>query len=1234
MTSPFTFTAPDLLADLGGNAERFRWNVRVLRLLQTLEAEQRGPTAEEQTILAHYTAFGNSELLQRAVYIARGGTYAAQDELADLITPEEAATIARGALTQYFTPLPLALLLGGLVERVLDGVASPRLLEPAAGIGMLVAALPPALRERADITAVELDHVASKVFQRLHPDVRFFGSTAFQDVELPVGVFDVTISNVPFGAVRVTDPLFGRSETALTRTLHDFFLAKMLKLTRPGGYCIALTSYGTLDKKASGMRAWLANHAHLVAALRLPNGVFVANSGSVSGCDLLILRRKPVADDESPLWVESVRTALPDGMPACNAVTSQVLEYGLETQLSPLFQPGSPHLLGTYVAFDSSARTEAKRFYVINPPAEPLPTLLAQRLAAIDLPHVPVDANLHTDGGPICQHMVTATGPEAQILPDAQQRNPQQQARIAAAQAVLTALSHLTHAELHVTDEADVEHARAALNQRYDAFVAAYGCLHSAGNQKALGTVLLEYPKLLALEVNVRQIRGTPQVEKAPIFFTRVVAPRPTAIPGTFTLDEALTWCLSERVTVDISTIALLAGMPEADVVAALHGRIYRDLSGREGGYVLKEELCSGNIHAKLLQARGLAALDPTYQEHVALLEAAMPTPLTRDQISLELGNAIIPPELIAAFLGELVPAFRTYGGAVVYHPAVNAWKITTPRQARTAPQALAWSTARKNCFDLFDAAIHQRELVVRDEYEDADGTLRTCTNQAETLAAGVMIAKLKETFVQWLWADEERAAELERRYNAERNIYIERRFDGAHLQLVGLNTSGLRRGDADPHQKDVIWRILASPVTYIAHPVGSGKTLMMVAGIAESIRRGLARKALVVVPNSLVGQWAGDLIRFYPNLRVLAMTAKDFAKQRRQRFLALATTGSWDVVVVGQTSFTRLPLPRAARRRFYQEEIDALRDYLADTVANDTRPDKEKKRDRALKRIDARVEKLEAKLKEIDARIERDDERLYNLVEMGFDMLVVDEFHQYKNLEFSTTKTGIAGLPNGGSERAFDMWQKVRHFRARGCKVVVASATPIANTLCEAYVNQKFLQWELLQAMGLAHFDQWAAQFAKPTQSFELRPDANGFRVVTRMSQFINLPELHQLTRQVTDVRLEEQLNLPRPAIITGRPVPVVVPASQQLKDYIQMLGQRADAIRLGLVDPEDDNMLKIASDGRKAALDPRLVGGTRDAGCKIDVLAQHVVHHYHECNPWRGTQLIFCDLGTPRGR
>jgi hypothetical protein len=1003
--TPFYFDNPAELSDLGTNARRHQWNVGAITRLLALDEQQTDPTREEQLELAHYTANGSGELIQRAVKVVRGKITPIED-YAGLISDAEATTMMRGALTQFFTPLQLALIIGRIADLATAGVERPRILEPATGIGMLIGSLSRSLRERSSIVGVELDRITSRIFAKLHPDIRFFAAQGFEDVELPEDSFDLTFSNVPFGSVKVTDPMFTRSERKLTGTLHDFFISKMMKLTRPGGFVVVLTSYGTMDKKTKDVRQWLASQGKLALALRLPNGMFAANSGSMSGCDLLVFQKYVAgeAQDLNPAWVESRRCVIPRGTNFVNAVTSQVMDYDTETMLGSLFTPGSSNVLGEYVSFQKGD----KAYYVINAQEESLESLVETRLAEANLsPVVPQDGAAAALDELLNPTSAANSAPEDISSREAAQyymelfeglKNSRHQARLEAARRVFTAYKRLVQAEQEYEDDEEPDRLRAELNVAYDEFKVFYGCFNSETNIKVLAPVILEYPVLLSLEVNATMVGSMMRAEKAAIFAQRVSAPRKRPTFGNYSLDEALIWCLAERVKVDIHYIAYLAGLTPDEVVDGLQGRIYREIDAARISYVVKDELCSGNVRSKLAKARRLASIYPVFEQHVTALEAALPAPLTSSQISIELGNALVGPEMVSEFIDKIVPSFRSEGGSVEFHESMNAWKITTPKRARASREAVEmWATKRRNFFDIFDAAIHQRELVVRDEWEDAEGKKHTRINPQDTAEANVVLNRVKAEFVTWLWSDMERTALMERRYNEERNSHVERRYDGSHLHLVGLNTAGLRLKDGDPHQKDVIWRVLSTHTTYIAHPVGSGKTLMMIGGMNESIRRGLARKVLVCVPNSIIGQWAADFLRFYPAMRVLAMTKKDFEKKRRQRFLALAATGAWDVVVVGVTTFTRLPLPKDVRRAFYTEEIESLRAYLHDIYNADG--GSEKKRDKALKRIEARVEKLEAKLKAIDAAIVRDDDRIANLAELGFDMLVIDEFHLFKNL-------------------------------------------------------------------------------------------------------------------------------------------------------------------------------------------------------------------------------------------
>jgi hypothetical protein len=993
--APFYFHNVQVLNDLGTTANRFQWNVRALTVLKAITEAGREATAEEAAILAHYSAFGESSLIQKAVQIV-DGQYQPTEEMADLLTVEEAGGIARAALTAFYTPLWLAQAIWNVVAPALNGIEQPRILEPATGTGIFFATMPQELRERSALMGVELDHVSSRIFQALHPDVRHFGAQGFEDSNLPENAFDLTISNVPFASVKVTDPMFGRSEKELCGTLHDFFIAKMMKLTRPGGLVVALTSYGTMDKKRETVRRWLAGQGRLVAAFRLPNGLFMQGAGSASGCDLLIFQKYAAGEqpETDQPWISSVRCLIQAGTPSVSAVTSQAMDYGTETQLSSLFTPESKQVFGTYMSIHSYRYGASRSYYVVEP-CENVEYVATECLRALQAPLVPAQrTSMQVEVAP------TIRAASNDMIVFAEAKNAKEQTRIEAARAVFVAAKAVFAAEISDALMSEVEELRVNLNAAYDTFVVSYGVFNSKDNKRVLGGAILEYPVLLALETNPRIEAGKVVADKAPVFSQRISQVRRSPVAGSCTLEEALTWSLAEKARVDLHLIATLAGVTPDEAAQGLTGRIYRDLDATTEKWVLADELLSGNVREKLALARRLSTLYPAFAAHVPALEAVQPALLTRAEIKINLGATWLATEVIAQFIGTLVPEFKSYEGTVEFHAAVHAWKVTAPRQARGSYAALhAWATDRRNFFDIFDCLLHQRELVVMDEFEDEGGKIVRRMNQPATAAANAVGDRIKEAFQNWLWADEARAQDLERKYNDLFNVTVERRYNGDHLSIAGLNTTGLRTGDADQHQKDVIWRILCQQATYIAHPVGAGKTLTMLGGISEALRRGMAHKVLVCVPNSIVQQWAADVLRFFPGLRVLAMTAKDFEKSRRRQFLAHIATGQWDIVVVGTTTFTRLPLPLAVRRRFYEEEISSLRAYLHDLYNQDGRSDKEKKRDRALKRIESRVQTLEAKLKALDATIKREDEQVLNLVELGFDMLVVDEFHLYKNL-------------------------------------------------------------------------------------------------------------------------------------------------------------------------------------------------------------------------------------------
>ncbi len=1222
--------APGDLADLGGAAARYAHNLAALRLLRTLERAGRAPTAEEQYILARYTAFAEAAVLNRAFDDAArtgdtsNGRFTPNADLAALTSAAEQAGIRRTALTAFYTPLPIvAAIWDALMRLGLERLPTLRVLEPAAGIGHFISLMPPALRRRAEIVAVELDPVTAQILALLHPEVRLFGGTGFEQATLPEDYFDLAISNVPFSEIGVADP---HLEPYLTRTLHDYFFARALTLVRPGGIVAFLTSYGTLDKADRRARAWFAQQARLLAALRLPNGVFQDNAGSAAGTDLLLLQRyHPDEEHADAPWIASDWADLPR-VAADTLHLTTGSRYGRAhtpaggMRVSTHFTAHPQDVIGTmYCAVKGGNHW----LHVAPPPDMPIADALAQRLATLPiLTHAASSMQQAACSTPAPHQAVAADDDHAPLSIVNSQLSP----RAEAMHALYTAAKQVIALEVADADAAALTTARQELNRTYDAFLLRYGVLHARANRRLLKD-LPELAFLLALETNVRTTRRGTMAQKAAIFQRPTVRPQRRQADG-LSPQDALLVCLDEIGAVDPDRIAALSGQSRAAVLTALHGVIYR-VPGPVEQYVTADDYLSGNIRAKLRAAQSMATLDPQYAHHITALEAALPPPLAPGEITANLGATWIPAADVADFIRSILPAFRH--GSVTYHAPLARWEITDHHGAGHSVDATStWGTSRMDAISLIQETLHGRLALVYDTWRE-HGREQRRLNESETLAAQDKQQQLKERFSAWVWEDPQRAARLAAIYNERFNSIRLRQYDGSHLSLPGMNTSILRGGDLAPWQKDAVWQALQNPTSLIGHPVGAGKTFELLAIAHEARRMGLVSKPLVIVPNHLVEQWATEAHRLYPGMRVLAMSPDDFSQARRGVYLSRIATGDWDLVIAAHTSFTFLPVGPATLGRFIRQRIAALRRFLETVAAErDTRAHR-----RTIKEVERRIARYELQLKKEEAAISRDDARVITWDELGIDMLLVDEAHLFKNLEIETRMDRIAGVPRGGSRRAWDLWLKTWDLQRRGGRVVFATGTPVANTLAEVFIMMRYLQADLLERLDLAFFDAWVAAFAQVQMIFELRPDGSGFRMNTRLSTFVNLPELATLWRQCLNVRTAEQLNLPRPRLATGKPIPVIIPPAERLTAFVASLVARVDKIKNRQVTPDIDNMLRITGEGRLAALDIRLVrGGPEEPQCKINALVERVQQHYHATTDVRGAQLVFCDLATPRGR
>lgn len=1208
-TTDFSFAPDETLDSLGGAASRFAHNVAAIRLLKHLEAENRPVgtlTGNEQRILSHYSGWGDTEVLNRA--FPRGAYSLAEpcDELKGLLTEEETESLRASTLNAHYTRLDVIRAIYAAIEHLgLAAWGKLRVLEPAAGVGHFLGAMPVSLAVGVERAAVELDSITARILERLYPATRVFAS-GLEAAQLPKDYFDLIISNVPFGDYAIHDPAI--KDKRLRECVHDYFFVKSLALLKPGGVLAFITSRYTLDKKKSAVRRHIAQQAELLAAARLPGDTFKRNAGTEVVTDVIILRKRatPINIDETsfPVWVETEILRLRD-------------EYGTEAEMpvNRLFATRPDLALGE-VRLERGMYARADLSVVAT--HNDLAGILREKLIA-QLPATPLPAPTAVSSAAVQTSQVSLTKEsvetEESLIED--QRNSTVRARASALFELYLQAKQVIRLQLDDADDEVLAEAQRELNWRYDRAHSRHGAINHPGTTRGLDTKNPILPFLRALE----EPTANGGWRKAPFFHTRTIRPHRQNTTADSPKD-ALLQCLNELGCVDLDFIAGRCGLPRAEAIAALEGLIYET---HDGYQVTAEEYLSGNVRQKLREAEAAAQLNRHFEKNVEVLRSALPLALEQEEITARLGSGWIPPDVITDFIRELLPGYK---GQVLYHEQLGAWTVVNADHftLQSVEATQTWGTGRRSAVQLIDDALNLRQPAVYDLVV-VNGKEQTIVNDAETTSAQAKLTEIRQRFAAWVWADAKRAERLIEIYNERYNGLRERRYDGSHLQFPGMSRSFEPR----PHQKDGAWRILQSRATLLGHCVGSGKTALSIIAAHELKRLGLARKALVTVPNHLlVTQWQREALRLYPDLKILAPGKADLSRSQRGELMSRIATGDWDLILIPHSSFTMLPVRQATVARFIEREVDQLRAYLEELQTND----KDEVTKKSVKEIERAIRRLEAKLLNTQSAIARSSEATIYWEELGVDALFVDEAHYFKNLYCPTKMTRVAGMPNAESQRAFDMFIKVRSVLESGGRVVFATGTPISNSIAECYVMMKYLQLELLEELGLQHFDAWAQMFTDTSQSVEMKPDGSGFRVHTRFNRFTNLPELAAIWRQVLDVKTAEQLQLPRPQIHGGSPQVIKSPKSLALDRIIQSLARRAEAISKRQVSPEQDNMLKITTEGRKAALDPRLVdpAAPSDPDGKISQVVRNLVRFYHESQGTRGAQAVFADTNCPR--
>lgn len=1215
----FHFETENELSDLGGAAVRFKHNLAAIALLKQLEAESRERgilTREEQEVLAGYTGWGDSEVLKHAF---PNGIYARPQpcqSLEELLTPNEIKSLLASTLNAHYTSLPIiraiytALDHFGLTsprgERVLEfdsghsvSVASFRrspfrILEPAAGVGHFLGAMPPALKANSECVAIEIDALTGQILERLYPATRVF-IKPFEEMQLPHDYFDLVVSNVPFGSYGVADASI--RESFLKASIHDYFFVRSLRLVKPGGIVAFITTRYTLDKKNPKVRRHLATHAELLAAARLPSSAFRANAGTEVVTDVLILRKRAQpAKDSQPEWIGTEKARLGnDAGGEC------------EININNLYITRPELMLGRPCYGRGMYEREE---FLLKDDGRDLAESLAQTLTR----QLPADGYRTRSTPPQTEAPGERADREDFLAAADLDRNAERnRACTDELLEIYLAAKEVIRLQLHDAPDEELREKQQELSRLYDRFRMRYGPIDK--NLKKLRPHSPVVPFLKALEIQT----GKSSYRRAPIFTERTIRParrRSTQCEP----KEALLISLNDKGRVDSDYLAELCRQPLSEILLALEGLIYETPSG---DLLTAEEYLSGDVRQKLREAMAAAQFNPAFEKNVEALRTVQPPDLGRDEIIVRLGAAWIPEDIVRDFISSLVPSFS---GTVKYIPALAIWKIENLSVwAKSSVEATqVWGTSRANAFELVEDILNLKTTTIADEVTEVGGGTRRVVNDNETIAAQAKQVEIKQKFLSWVWLDDRRAATLIGIYNERFNAFRKREYDGSHLTLPGMNSEITLY----PHQNNAIWRILSNKATLLAHCVGAGKTYSMIAAAMELKRLGLCHKSLIVVPNHLPAQWAAEAINLYPNIRLLAPGKEHLTSSQRGELLSRIATSEFDAIILPQTAFKMLPLDSEKVRGYIEREIDTLRGYLEEFKAS-----KDGSR-RSIKEVQRAIKKLEARLASTNQQIKRISGETITWDELGIDLLIIDEFHCYKNLYCPTKMTRVAGLPNVDSQRAFDCFIKVRSILESGGRVVCATATPVSNTIAEVYVCQKYLQLEVLRDLGLDHFDAWVQQFAETTQSLEMTPDGSTFRINNRFNKFTNIPELSKLWQQVLDVKSAAELNLPRPRLKGGRPEIVSVPAGDDLKAYVQELAKRVEAIKARRVPPHIDNMLKVTSDGRKAALDIRLVkpDALRPAQSKVMAIVDNIVKIYHETQDSLGVQAIFLDISTPK--
>ena len=1186
---------------VGTPGEKFNRNVKAIRLLKRLEAEDRFAAPEEQEILAQYVGWGGLA----DCFDERHSKYG---ELKALLTEDEYAAARASTLNaHYTTPVVIRAIYDTLSNM---GFQSGNILEPSCGVGNFFGCLPETMAD-SKLYGVELDSITGRIAQQLYQNASVTVQ-GYEKVSFPKDFFDVAVGNVPFGSYQVNDKAYNR----LGFSIHNYFFAKSLDLVRPGGIVAFVTSRYTMDSKDTAVRKYLAQRAELLGAIRLPNNAFKANAGTEVVTDILFLQKRDHIDLSEPAWVQlgesangfAINRYFSDHPEMVLGVqTSENTQYGrqdftvapmegasLENQLAAAIQ----NIQGVYTEAAPADVEDAEADDSI--PADP---------AVRNYSYTVVDGKVYYRENS-CMTPVRVSGTaEGRI-----------KGLIGLRDCVRTLIEYQTE---DYPDE-DIVAEQRKLNSRYDAFVRQYGRITARANNTAFRADS-SYFLLSSLEVLDDEGKF---IRKADMFSKRTIK-RHVTVTHVDTASEALALSLGEKAKVDMAYMTELTGKTEDEIYADLSGVIFLNplhISDDDGQakYLPADEYLSGNVREKLAVAKRSAEMHPDdYTVNVQALEAVQPVDLTAAEISVRLGATWLPVDVVEQFMYELLgtPRYMRSSICIHYSTYTGEWQVEGKSRDRGSVNANStYGTGRVNGYKILEETLNLRAVRVFDYIEDEHGNKVPVLNKKETAIAQGKQELIKQAFQDWIWKDQRRRDRLCKLYNEKFNSIRPREYDGSHLNFVGMNPAIQLR----PHQVNAIAHILYGGNTLLAHVVGAGKTYEMVAAGMESKRLGLCQKSLYVVPNHLTEQWATEFLQLYPAANILVATKKDFETRNRKRFCGRIATGDYDAIIIGHSQFEKIPMSVERQRAILERQERDIMDGLAELKANHGERF-------SIKQLERSRKSIEAKLAKLNDQSRKDD--VVTFEELGVDRLFIDEAHYYKNLAAFSKMRNVGGISQTEAQKSSDLFMKCRYLDelTGGRGIVFATGTPISNTMVEMYTMQKYLQYHTLEEHGLLHFDSWASTFGETVTAIELAPEGTGYRAKTRFSRFYNLPELMAMFKEVADIQTADMLNLPVPKANYHN---IVLKPSEHQKQMVAALSKRAEKVRNKMVDPSVDNMLRITNDGRKLALDQRLMNPMLPASetGKVNACAENVYAIWQRTAANHSTQMVFCDLSTPK--